>query len=132
MKLFYFLIIALLLGTAASLPRTPKGDPVKAIQGLVGRILSQEWVDKFSYEVIPATSDGFDVFEVDTDKKANRPLFRGNNGVALASAFNYYLKYYCYCSVSWGRNGTGDQLKLPSTLPLPIKGERIVFPNRYR
>ncbi len=98
----------------------------------MGRILSQECVDKFSYEVMPATSDGFDVFEVDTDNKANRPVFRGNNGVALASAFNYYLKYYCYCSVSWGLNGTGDQLKLPSTLPLPSKGKRVIFPNRYR
>ena len=76
--------------------------------------------------------DGFDVFEVDTDNKANRPVFRGNNGVALASAFNYYLKYYCYCSVSWGLNGTGDQLKLPSTLPLPSKGKRVIFPNGYR
>lgn len=132
LKLLIALLSLFWLDTAAPLPTPPKGDPLTAIQGLVARILDQEWVDKFSYEVIPASPDGLDVFEVDTDTEASRPVFRGNNGVALASAFNYYLKYYCSCSISWGRNGTGDQTKMPSTLPLPSKPKRIVFPNRYR
>ena len=130
--LLFFTAAAVLLQGVTSLPSAPKGDPIKAIEGLVSRILSPEWVEKFVYEVIPATTDGFDVFEVDTNTTTNKPVFRGNNGVALASAFNYYLKYYCSCSISWGRNRTGDQLKLPSPLPLPSKVERIIFPNRYR
>ena len=108
----------------------PKGDPLPAIQGLISRILGPSYVDKFTYEVIPSDQRGDDVFEVDTD--SSKPVLRGNNGVALASAFNYYLKYFCNCSISWGRDGTGDQLRLPGTLPLPQEKNRIVFPNRYR
>jgi len=35
-------------------------------------------------------------------------------GVALASGFYWYLKYYCNCSVTWGVNGSGNNLALPS------------------
>ncbi len=133
MKLVLILTAALLLQRATSLPLAPKGDPINAIKGLVSRILSPEWVDKFKYEVIPATADGFDVFEVDNDTdNSNKTVLRGNNGVALASAFNFYIREYCYCSISWGRDGTGDQLKLPEILPIPSSRERIEFPNRYR
>ena len=35
---------------------------------------------------------------------------RGSSGVALASGLYWYLKYYCNASVTWGENGTGDNL----------------------
>ena len=130
------LLVAVLTSRAAvcQLPPgpVPTNDPIKAIQGLVGRILGQDWVDRFSYVVLTPASNGMDQFEVGTDTKVGRPVFRGNNGVALALAFNYYLKYYCNCSVSWGRNGTGDQLNMPNPLPLPSKDVTIVLPNKYR
>ncbi len=131
-KLLLFLTTAFLLQKTTSLPSAPEGDPIQAIQGLVGRILSAEFVDKFKYEIIPATADGFDVFEVDNDTDTNKTVLRGNNGVALASAFNFYIREYCYCSVSWGRDGTGDQLDLPEILPIPSSRFRVEFPNRYR
>ena len=116
---------------AAAFPPMPRGDPIPSVQGLVSRILGPSYVDKFTYEIIP-DQDGFDVFSVDGDTLDNKPVLRGNNGVALSSAFNYYLKYFCNCSVSWGRNGTGDQLRLPSVLPIPKDNTMIVFPNQYR
>ena len=122
----------LLFGSAVAFPPMPVGDPIPAIKGLVTRILGPSYVDKFIFEVIPGEHGYFDVFEVTTDFQRNKPILGGNNGVALASALNYYLKYYCNCSISWGRNGSGDQLRLPSTLPLPPDQIRIVFPNRYR
>ena len=130
----YSLLIAVLVSRTAvcHFPPAPKGDPITAIRGLVGRILGQDWVDRFSYENITKSSDDMDVFEVSTDNKVGKPMFRGNNGVALALAFNYYLKYYCNCSVSWGRNGTGDQLNMPSPLPLPSKDMRVELPLKYR
>ena len=109
----------------------PQGQPITAIRGLVSRILGPKYVASFFYVVIP-DENGFDVFEVDVTLQGDKPVLRGNNGVALASAFNYYLKYFCNCSISWGRDGTGDQLRLPGTLPLPQEKIRIVFPNRYR
>ena len=108
----------------------PVGEPIPAIQGLVSRILGEEFVSMFEYDVIPSV-DGKDVFELDTNATDNKPVLRGNNGVALASALNFYLKYNCNCSISWGRNRTGDQLNLPLPLPLPIF-TRMVSPVKYR
>ena len=106
-------------------------DPVVSIKGLVSRVIGNEYVDKFSFEVI-GEQGSQDVFEIDTDLQMNRPAIRGNNGVSLASGFNWYLKYFCNCSVSWGRNGSGDQLHLPSVLPLPDKLMRMSSPHKYR
>ena len=112
-------------------PHSPVGDPVSAIEGLVTRLLGPHWVDQFSYEVISPDESGRDAFEVDADAD-NKPLLRGNNGVSLASALNYYLKYEANCAVSWGRDGSGDQLKLPQPLPLPANTTRVVSPVKYR
>ena len=107
-----------------------KGDPVTAVQGLVSRVLGKQYVTGFMYEVIDPTSDGRDVFELDVSSN-NKPVLRGSSGVAMSSALNHYLKYLCNCSVTWGRDGTGDQLKLPSSLPLP-KHIRVESPVLYR
>lgn len=129
-RTFVFLSLFLLFGLARSYPE-PVGDPIPAIQGLVSRILGESYVDKFDYEVI-SSSDGKDAFEIDANPLDKKPILRGNNGVSLASALNFYLKYSCNCSISWGINGTGDQLKLPSPLPLPANTQRMVSPNKYR
>ena len=129
-RTFVLLSLFLLFGLARSYPE-PVGDPIPAIQGLVSRILGESYVDKFDYEVI-SSSDGKDVLEIDANPLDKKPILRGNNGVSLASALNFYLKYSCNCSISWGINGTGDQLKLPSPLPLPANTQRMVSPNKYR
>jgi len=129
-RTFVLLSLFLLFGLARSYPE-PVGDPIPAIQGLVSRILGESYVDKFDYEVI-SSSDGKDAFEIDANPLDKKPILRGNNGVSLASALNFYLKYSCNCSISWGINGTGDQLKLPSPLPLPANTQRMVSPNKYR
>ena len=124
-------VVLLTSSVSTAFPPMPQGEPIPAIEGLISRILGSTFVDKFTYEVIP-DQDGSDVFSIDSDSLDNKPVLRGNNGVALASAFNYYLKYFCNCSISWGRDGTGDQLRLPTTLPLPQESVKIVFPNKYR
>jgi len=129
-KLFVLVFLFLLFNAAQSYPE-PVGDPIPAIQVLVSRILGESYIDKFDYEVI-SSSDGKDVFEIDANSLDKRPVLRGNNGVSLASALNFYLKYWCNCSISWGRDGTGDQLNLPSPLPLPESMKRMVSPNKYR
>ena len=116
------------LAVSGLVPRQ-KGDSVAAVQGVISRVLGEGYVKAFIYEEIEATSDGKDVFELGVS--GNKPLLRGNNGVAMSSALNHYLKYYCNCSVSWGREGTGDQLNLPSSLPLPDK-KRVESPVLYR
>lgn len=123
--------VTLLLVSSAQSLSSPLGDPVSAIQGLVSRNLGPQYVGLFGYDVI-SDQAGSDVFEIDSDSKQNKPVLRGNNGVSLASALNFYLKYSCNCSISWGRDGTGNQLNLPHPLPLPNTKLRMVSPVKYR
>lgn len=52
----------------------------------------------------------------------------GTSGVSVANGFNYYLKRYLNCHISW----SGNQLKVPTTLP-PIKSPiRVVIQDKFR
>ena len=68
-----------------------------------------------------------DVFEIES--RAGRIILRGNNGVAIASALNRYLKDYCHCDISWN---CGNQLVLPEALPQVPAKTRVTSPYRYR
>jgi len=79
----------------------------------------------FTVEVIPQ-QNGKDVFELES--RNGKIVLRGNNGLSIASALNYYLKNYCFCDIGW--NGTN--LNLPATLPV-VKGLiHKTTPYQYR
>lgn len=71
-------------------------------------------------------TNGKDVFELES--KGDKIVLRGNNGVALASAFYYYLTEYAHCQITW--NGTN--LKVPQNLPRVSKKIRRETPYEYR
>lgn len=79
----------------------------------------------FAVEIIDA-ENGRDVFEVRDG--GDRIFLRGNNAVSVASALNWYLKYYCHCQVSWN----SDNLELPEKLPRVRRDVRRRSPFRYR
>ncbi|XP_065837644.1 alpha-N-acetylglucosaminidase-like [Oscarella lobularis] len=110
----------------------PIADQQKAVQGLIGRLIGEEYVEKFHLEPIAPTSGGRDVFEIESGPQNGQITLRGNSGVAMASGLYWYLKYYCYCEVSWGNNGTGDQLNVPSPLPQPTEKLRVESPVKYK
>jgi alpha-N-acetylglucosaminidase len=96
----------------------------QAVYDLIARILPGK-ADKFEIAFIAKENDK-DVFELESAN--GKIILQGNNGVAVASAFNYYLKNYAHCDISW--NSTN--LKLPATLPLvPVKIHRNT-PYTYR
>jgi alpha-N-acetylglucosaminidase len=132
-ELRFIALFLLFAATAYGLQRpSAVGDPLHAIEGLVARILGEKYVSQIVYEVIqPDPFTGHDIFEIDYEETAKKPVLRGNNGVALASALNFYLKYDCDCSISWGREGSGDQLNLPQPLPRP-GFLRMVSPVKHR
>jgi alpha-N-acetylglucosaminidase len=51
----------------------------------------------------------------------------GTSGVAAVWGFHHYLKYYCFCHVSWD----SDQLALPEDLPTVnitvVSADRLVI-----
>ena len=79
----------------------------------------------FIIEAIPQ-QNGKDVFELDS--RDGKIVLRGNNGLSIASALNYYLKNYCFCDIGW--NGTN--LKLPATLPMVKSLVHKTTPYQYR
>jgi alpha-N-acetylglucosaminidase len=76
-------------------------------------------------ETIPA-QDGADVFELES--RDGKVVVRGNDGVAIASGLNWYLKHYGHCHVSF----CGDQLNLADPLPAVPQKVRRVSPHKYR
>ncbi len=100
-------------------------DPqVAAVQGLLARVVP-EHARFFSLELLP--SQAMDVWEVETVGGAT--VLRGTSGVALASAFNWFLKYRCNSVYLWQE----EQLSLSSPLPAvsPKEHRETAFGYRY-
>lgn len=95
--------------------------PVAAVQGLIGRVLGAASVPSFNLELAPSSTGPR--YEIDAPPAgadaAVRVTIRGDSGVSLAAGVGWYIKYYANGEVSWGNNGTGDQLDLPNPLPSP-------------
>jgi alpha-N-acetylglucosaminidase len=77
-------------------------------------------------EQVPPGEGGSDVFEVETT--GGRLVLRGNTGVSIASALNWYLGNVAHAQTSWD----GDNLALPSTLPAVPSKVRITSPYARR
>lgn len=97
---------------------------VEAVYNLISRILPDE-TEHFKVEVIP-DDNGKDVFELES--KNGNIILRGNNGISIASGFNYYLKYYAHCDISWN----GSNLNIHHPLPVIPKPVRKTSPYKYR
>lgn len=70
-----------------------KQKTLKEMSSLVGRVLGNQWKKSFRFEMRRSMEEGKDVFEI-RDGADSTIVIRGNNGVAMASGFNYYLKNY--------------------------------------
>lgn len=102
-----------------------KPEPqIAAAYDLIERV-TPGYGKQFKLELIEPV-DGKDAYEITSAN--GKVVLRGNNTVALATAFNQYLKYTCEAHVSW----FGDQLKLPEQLPLPIESIKNTINGKYR
>lgn len=69
---------------------------------------------------------GKDVFELDEHR--GKVVLRGDNGLSVAAALNYYLRNYCHRLVTWG----SPSLQLPAVLPVVTGKVRKTTPYTYR
>ncbi|MDO8588233.1 MAG: alpha-N-acetylglucosaminidase [Armatimonadota bacterium] len=99
-------------------------DPTKAVRGIVERWFPEHRSD-FVFVQIP-NDPGGDVFEIESKK--GRIFIRGNDGVAMASGLNWYLKYHCNVNITY----FACQTKLPQELPVIPSKIRQVSPYKYR
>lgn len=128
-KTAIFLAFLLVISTVPVLPLTAQtADPStlnkEASYALIKRILPNH-ASRFEVAYIPQENNK-DVFELET--VGGKVLLRGNNGVSVASALNYFLKNYAHCDISW--NGTN--LKIPDPFPVVPAKVRKVTPHTYR
>jgi alpha-N-acetylglucosaminidase len=92
--------------------------------GLLNRILKDK-ASLFIVEYIEQDSSE-DVFELESSN--GKIILRGNNGVSVASALNYYLKHFCNNDISWNNR----TVSIPDPLPLVESKVRKTSPYQYR
>ncbi len=114
MKRFFFFAgaLAIILFSTATYAATP---PEQAAASLAKRIMGRAG-SAIRFEQIPADA-GKDVFELES--RDGKTVIRGNSALSMAVGLNWYLKYYCHCSVSLN----GSQMNLPK--PLPVVPEKF-------
>jgi len=116
--------VLLLFGLFLSNFRVHAESADAAVNGLLKRVLPNH-AKNFEIEII-RNENSKDVFEI--EGKNDKIILRGNNSIAVASALNWYLKYECNVHLSWN----GDQMKLPSKLPVPRHKERRIVEPDFR
>lgn len=129
-KLLSYGLGIVLLFTASSSIAKQGGSNVaptlnkEASYALIKRILPK-FHNRFQIEFIDKENDK-DVFELES--KGGKIILRGNHGISVASALNFYLKNYAHCDISWN----GNNLNLIKELPvIPLK-VRQATPYKYR
>jgi alpha-N-acetylglucosaminidase len=114
------LVTLLVLANSHGWARTYLTEAKALIERVTPTIAQQFKVELISDE------KGLDVYELES--KGGKIVLRGNNGVSLASAYNRYLQDYCKVQYSlWG-----DQMKLPTILPVIDKKIRVVNARKVR
>jgi alpha-N-acetylglucosaminidase len=99
-----------LMAVAQEAPLPPAG--LNAVNQLIRRVLPQQ-ADRFLTEGIPS-ADGKDVFEIEA--KDGKIVLRGNSGLGLAMAFNWYLRHEVKINFDWQ---AAAPLEFTGALPLP-------------
>jgi alpha-N-acetylglucosaminidase len=113
---------------------TPPNEQVRAVEGLIDRLLGASYRSLFHLGVLPPDHSEHDHYTLSTRTVGTTTQVRitASSGVALASGLHWYLKYYCNCSVSWGVHGSGNNLVLPSPLPGLSTPLTMTSPVKYR
>ena len=135
--------VALLLSVSTATTVTTSTTPTAAVAGLISRILDDAPTAAafhLDLDLSGSAADAPESFTISTTSTANSNspttavTLRGSTGVALASAFHHYLRFYCNASVAWGRNRTGIQLGAAVSQPLPLLAAPITvrFNSEWR
>ena len=88
-----------------------KKDYKEAIEGLISRILGEEYIKFFDVLLLP-NDKGYDYFRLSSNE--GKIVIEGNNSNSLAIALNYYFEHYL--NQTFARFGSG---KLKVVLPMP-------------
>lgn len=105
--------------------KTTSGVQKTAVENLIKRTIPDRYSEFTVIIDSDLVTDGKDLFKL-VSTNDGKIQITGTTGVAAASGFNYYLKYFCNAHISWELS----QLSLPSTLA--SVNVTITFNDRYR
>lgn len=107
--------VCLLLATIVfPFVRLQAAGNVEDAEALIERIVGKGYAGLFEVECLSPVK-GKDVFEIESLN--GKVVLRGNRPISIASALNWYLKYYCKCQVSWNNFTVRMPEKLPEVTP---------------
>ncbi|WP_246073789.1 alpha-N-acetylglucosaminidase [Dinghuibacter silviterrae] len=109
--------------SAAPLLRPASSLDLSELRAFLQRIAGDK-ASSFEVAWIPP-EHGKDVFEL--EQRRSKIILKGNNGLSVASALQYYLRNYCHCLITWGEHPA-----LPSVLPPVSQRVHRVTPYTYR
>lgn len=66
---------------------------INEMNDLVGRVIGSKWKNSFVFKHRSNLNSKQDIFEIENGENGTI-IIKGNNGLAMASGFNYYLKNY--------------------------------------
>jgi len=120
----FIFIFLLLINTLTAFGNEPADEKTQAVYALIRRVIPSH--AKYFTASFIEKKNGKDCFEIES--VGNKIMLRGNNGISIASALNYYLKNFAQCSITWN----GNNLQLPT--PLPPVNEKVhkESPYKYR
>lgn len=119
-------LLSLIIAATSQLAFAAPSAADQAALDLIKRVIPAK-AGHFQVDTSLPKQDNKDTFSV-SDTADGKILLRGNNGVSVASAFNWYLKNRAQCHLSW----CGDQLNLPDPLPKVGEPVTITAPGRHR
>src|SRR5574344_165335 len=110
-----YLVTVLMCLSFGLLPLQAKNENVVSMQRMVERLIPG-CQNHFVFKQISSDKDVFIL-----ESKGQSIQISGNNANSMAMALNYYLKNYCFTTVSWF---AADPIQLPKVLPAvntPVK-----------
>jgi alpha-N-acetylglucosaminidase len=120
----FIFILLLFIKSATVFGKKRTDERTEAAYALIKRVIPSH-AKYFAVSFIEK-KNGKDCFEIES--VGNKLMLRGNNGVSIASALNYYLKNFAHCSITWN----GNNLQLPTPLA-EVKGKiQKESPYKYR
>ncbi len=119
MRKYILFVTTLLICSCIHAKNTPlsKAKMKEVSEALIKRVVPAHAIF-FQVEIIES-DHGEDVFEVESS--GSRIILRGNTPVEVASALNWYLKYYAHCQISWNGNNLNLPPKSLPTVPAKVK-----------
>ena len=100
-------------------------DTVKALEGLITRVLGKKYIKWFVFDIDRAAKENY----YELSEKDGKIVIRADCGVSAATGLNHYLKYFCRVQVTQQTK----QVKMPERAPHVAEKIfcRANYPVRY-